>query len=71
MPAMLNPQSRIEYALNLSSDVLLKLLEIPELIDNPHTPAMAVHLAVGMVRAFEQSEIMNIGSDHDREHAAH
>lgn len=70
MPLMLNPQSRIEYALNLSSDVLLKLLEAPEFRTHPNTPALAVNMAVAMVLAFEQSELMTHGGQHDYERAA-
>jgi hypothetical protein len=59
MQAQIEHNSRIDYALNLSADILLKLLDHEECLSDPNVAIKAVQLALSMVTSFEQSGIMN------------
>lgn len=70
MPSIqLDPNSRIEFALNLTTDVLLALLKHPDLASDPQIAHRAVNIAVTTMMAFEQSGILDIaakGNNHAR-----
>lgn len=54
----LEHSSRIEFALNLTTDVLLALLKHPELASDPLIAHRAVNIAVTTMLAFEQSGVL-------------
>ena len=58
MPIRLDPSSRIEYALNLTTDVLIALLKHESAINDPAIAHRAVNIAITTVLAFEQSGIL-------------
>lgn len=59
MPIQLDANSRIEFALNLTTDVLLALLKHPELAENSAVAHRAVNIAITTLLAFEQSGVMD------------
>jgi hypothetical protein len=63
MHTQIEYNSRIDYALNLSADILLKLLDHEQCVSDPNLAIKAVQLALSMVTSFEQSGILGAANE--------